>query len=303
MWCPEGYYSWSEVLTELRNTSEQIVSLVCLGGTPTEIRDGEPVLTKSAEYYLTASGVAKHYNEATLILDITTAFLMVQFLEAYPPTLACVEGNKVRPDWPLICHRDQLECCVYSWPPNENSQFRAFFDFLECGQFSGRELLNRFSFIDGETGCMRSKNGAASYLVNGLGLDEASAAYAIETATRLKGYIICWDDFPDNQEFRTFMSCIEVDDVFSRALNFVFEEAVPSGSSDEDRRKIGRPRKREDVARCYLSIFGDGHEALGLSWKEAEKAVSEKFGRTVTRATLVRGLRELRQSAEQKEQK
>ena len=115
MWCPEGYNSWLQVFSELGHASDQILSLVCLGGEPPMMINGEPKLVYSAEYYLVKNGFADSYSEASLITGITSVFLMSRFCGDYPPVVANLDGNRISPDWPLFSHIDQFECCCY--PP------------------------------------------------------------------------------------------------------------------------------------------------------------------------------------------
>jgi hypothetical protein len=84
-----------------------------------------------------------------------------------------------------------------------------------------------------------------------------------------------------------------VNDAFTTALNFAFEAPSLDEKPDKTPRKIGRPRKRDDIASCYRSIYPDGHEAEELSWKDAARAVGKKLGTSVSTTTLTRGLKEL----------
>lgn len=297
MWSPEGYYSWREVVAELHRTSESVLSAVGQRA----ILDNDPrsqmASSLPAQSQLVKAGLAKDYAEAGLIIGITTLLLLVRFMELSPPTFASLEGNKVRPDWPLYSHRDQIEYCDFQWPLNQMPEFRVYFEALSKGSFGLRELLDRFAFIDGETGVIANRNGASHYLKYGIGFDDGAISAALETVGRLRGYLVCWDYFPTGEDFRALVDCLAANEGFSDALDFLYgsmsADVPPSASPKVN---IGRPRKRDDAAMTYRLIFPSGHEAEGLSWKEAERAVSQRLGRMVTKATIVRGLRDLPQA-------
>ncbi|MDA7423096.1 hypothetical protein [Thalassococcus lentus] len=54
--------------------------------------------------------------------------------------------------------------------------------------------------------------------------------------------------------------------------------------------QVGRPRKQEDAANAYHQCFPSGHNAKGLSWKEARAQVERAMGQTVDVDTIKRGL-------------
>jgi hypothetical protein len=289
MWCPEGYNSWLQVFSELGHASDQILSLVCLGGEPPMMINGEPKLVYSAEYYLVKNGFADSYSEASLITGITSVFLMSRFCGDYPPVVANLDGNRISPDWPLFSHIDQFECCCYGWPLKAESQFQSFFTFHKQNGFDTRALLDRFAFVDPDKGMLKHKNGARKHLENGLGFESVTARGFEQLADSLKDYVICWPDFPEDEEYRDFLGYLEIDDIFSKALNAQFGlicDFKPSSS----KRPIGRPSKRDNAARVYFSHFPDGHALSGKSWKEALAVVNHELGVPISEATLKRAV-------------
>lgn len=289
MWCPEGYNSWLQVFSELGHASDQILSLVCLGGEPTNVINGEKKLTHSVQYYLVKNGFAESDSEATLISGITAVFLMVRFCEDYPPVVANLDGTRISPDWPLFSHIDQFEGCHYAWPMKSDTQFQAFFNFHKETGFDTRALLDRFAFVDPDTGMVKNKNGARRHLENGLGFESVTARGFEQLADSLQQCVICWPGFPEDEEYRDFLAHLEIDDVFSRALDFEFG-SIGNLKPSSSKRPIGRPSKRDDAARIYFSHFPDGHAVTGKSWKEALAVVNRDLRVPISEATLKRAV-------------
>ena len=79
MWYPKGYYTWNSVLSQLFETSLEVLSLVALGGEPiTETNLGDR-LVRTAESYLTSRGFVSSQEDVELNVAITTCFLMANF--------------------------------------------------------------------------------------------------------------------------------------------------------------------------------------------------------------------------------
>lgn len=289
MWCPEGYYSWLQVFSELSHASDQILSLVCLGGEPRTPVNGEARLRHSAEYYLVKAGFATSYSEANLITGITSVFLLSRFCGDFPPVVAQLDGNRISPDWPLFSHIDQLEVCRYVWPLKSDTQFEALFTFHNENGFDTRSLLNRFAFVDPDTGQIKPKNGSKAHLENGLGFESVTARGYEKLADSLRDYVVCWPAFPEEGEYRRFLGYLEVDETFTRALNFEFG-SITDFKPYAKKRAVGRPSKRDDAARAYYFHFPDGHTAGGKSWKEALAVVNRALEAPISEYTLKRAV-------------
>ncbi|MGK8235139.1 hypothetical protein ACLGGT_13315 [Roseovarius sp. MS2] len=294
MWCPEGYYSWLQVFSELSDASEQILSLVCLGGEPKTLVNGEPKLVHSAEYYLVKAGFAKSDSEARLITGITSTFLMSKFCADFQPVVASVSGNRITPDWPMFSHIDQLEVCNYVWPLKSDTQFQSLFTFHDENGFDTRALLDRFAFVDPDTGQIKPKNSSKAHLENGLGFESVTARRFEELANNLRDFVVCWPGFPDDEEYRSFLGYIEIDEIFSKALDFEFG-SITDLKPQAKKRAVGRPSKRDDAARVYFSHFPDGHAAGGKSWKEALAVVNRGLKVPISEYTLKRAVNDVGQ--------
>lgn len=289
MWCPEGYYSWLQVFSELSNASDQILSLVCLGGVPKTLVNGEPKLVHSAEYYLVKAGFAASHSEAVLIRGITSVFLMSRFCGDFPPVVANLDGTKISPDWPLFSHIDQLEVCQYGWPLKSDEQFQSLFAFHNENGFDTRDFLDRFAFVDPDTGQIKPKNGSKTHIENGLGFESVTAQRFEKLADSLRDFVICWPEFPDDEEYRSFLGYIEVDEIFAKALDFEFG-SLSDFKPVVKKRAVGRPSQRDDAARAYYCHFPDGHAAVGKSWKEALAVVNRALKVPISEHTLKRAV-------------
>lgn len=290
MWCPEGYYSWNAVLNKLFETSRQVLSLASIGGKPRSTLNGRPFLAHTAEFYLKNEGFAEDYEDAELIVGVTTTFLLANFLMEFTPVLSGLNGNKVLlSDDVLLGHRDQFELCYFSWPIKQDPQFLNLFEYGKTGKFTTSNLLDRFAFINPNTGEIRVKNSSREYLINGLGGDEPEVTDMLEFAKKLSGFVICWPDFPNDQAYRDFLNCLEANDDFVKALDYEY------GSGSDMRpipkkRAVGRPSKKDEAARSYWTHFPDGHEAFGMSWKEALAVVNSGLKGPIHEDTLKRAI-------------
>lgn len=294
MWSPKGYYSWNAVLTHLFETSEEVLSLAALGGEPVVKVNGQPGLVHSVEFYLASRGLVSKDEEAALYITLTTCFLMSNFLQDYPPTLASLHGQIVEVDGTFFEHKDQLHLCPFGWPLKSQTEFSSFFEYAENGTFEPYTIFDRFAFIDPMTGEICVKNGSYEFLVNYTGHNEQQAQRLIDLATRLTGFVVCWEEFPDEAEFRNFLSFLEVDDTFIRALDHVCGPATePQKSAFETaKRPRGRPRKRGRARSAYWECFPKGHEHEGKSWKEVHRTVEDAMGISIDITTLKRAVRE-----------
>lgn len=260
MWSPEGYISWSQVVNKLLETVEEVVTLVCLADEPNSGGNGKLQLGRGVEFHLKNKGFADNYEEGQLIVSIITVFLLVNFLEENPPVLSNLGGNKLTGEWPLFCHKDQIEACYLHWPIKDDLQFQSFFRYIVEGNFGPNDLFDRFAFIQGATGQICLKNGSSHYLINGLGYPDEVASNFCRVAKQLSNYFIFWPSFPDDEQYRDFLSCIEINDTFTKAIDRAYgspasEPAVGAGL--------------EHTYHCFRNVFPNGKGKV--PWHIVEK--------------------------------
>lgn len=280
-------------MNHLIETSQEVLSLVAQGGQPSPQPNPRYLLIHTAEHYLTSQGFASSYEDAELNVAITACFLLAHFLEDYPPVLAGLNGQVITVDSVFLEHRDQFHLCFYGWPLKSQSEFSRFFEYVENGDFEPLAIFERFAFIDATTGEFRLKNGAERFLNEYTPFKDHDAARLIELAKRLTGFVICWEDLPDESEFRNFLSYLEVDETFTRALDHGFGPANEAKKPEiiTSKRSIGRPSKQAMARSAYWACFPDGHESAGKTWKEAHLAIESDSDVRVDIATLKRAVR------------
>lgn len=260
MWCPEGHLSWNGVINNLLRTAEEIVSLVCVGGEPNFGANGKYQLAHTVEFYLEKRGFAESHQEAEMIVALVAIFLLVNFLEEYPPVLSNIAGNRITGEWPLFCHKDQIEVCYLDWPLKDDAQFESFFRYVAEGNFGPNDLFDRFAFIEGATGKISLKNGSNHHLINGLGYPDAVAQYYCGVAKQLSGYFVFWPSFPEGQKYREFLGCIEVNETFTKALDLAYGAFA---------NEIALGAGLEHTYRCFRDAFPDGKGKI--PWSIVEK--------------------------------
>lgn len=267
MWSPEGHISWNGVINKLLGSAEEILSLVCVGGEPLLGANGKYQLVHTAEFYLKNRGFAESHQEAELIVALVATFLLVNFLEEYPPILSNIDGNKITGEWPLFCHKDQIEACYLHWPVKDDTQFKSLFSYMADGNFGPNELFDRFAFIEGVTGKISLKNGSNQYLVNGLGCSDAVAQFYCEVAKQLSSYFVFWPSFPEGEKYRDFLGCIEIDETFTKAIDLAYgalasEPVLGAGL--------------EHTYRCFRDAFPDGKGKVPWSSVENKTGYSRR---------------------------
>lgn len=155
-----------------------------------------------------------------------------------------------------------------------------FFRFANEGGFRPEDLKRRFTFIDVETGSIRIKNGSRLFLVNQLFIEPEEADSILRMISSIQGNVVCWHNAPSASEIREFLRCIEVDDTFTQAANYLYGDLpiykTDIGSDDNVGRQGGRPRKIDTIADAYLKLFPDGHR--GMTRKMLLRAISQEIG-------------------------
>lgn len=292
MWSPQGHYSWNDLVNHFIETSEEILSLVAIGGEPRKQPDGKQYLFQSAEFYLKSRGVTTSYTEGELTVCLTACFLMSKFLEDYPPVLASLNGNLVTASPFLFEHKDQFHYCYYVWPLSADSQFSNFFEFCRKGAFQPADIFERFAFIDPRSGEICLKNGSRAFLKGYVFESSAEVDRALALVKKLSEFVVCWPSLPDGSEFRNFLSYLEVNDIFTKALDFKFGLPVEAEEKPEPKpRRAGRPEKQGAARQAYWELFPEGHEKSGKVWKEAHEKVEKSMGIPIDISTLKRAVR------------
>lgn len=293
MWCPKGYHSWNVVLNHLIETSQEVLSLVAQGGEPPSTPNPSYQLEHTPTHYRRSQGFSSSYEDAEMNVAITACFLLAHFLEDYPPFLAGLNGQLITVDSVFLEHRDQLHLCPYGWPVKSQSEFSRFFEYVENGDFEPMAIFDRFAFVDATTGEFRLKNGSEQFLNGYTPFFEQDATRLIDLAKQLTGFVICWEDLPDESEFRNFLSYLEVDETFTRALDHRFGPATEAKKPEvtTPKRSVGRPSKQAIARSAYWAHFPDGHESAGKTWKEAHLAIESDSEVRVDITTLKRAVR------------
>lgn len=297
MWCPEGYLPWQQVIDDLRDTVHQVLSRVAVGNELAPEHESDIEFIHTASFYLVKGGYAKNHKEADLIIWISTLYLIVQFFEKFPPFLASMDGSTITVDPIVFTHRDFFENWYYEWPLQQDPQYHSLFSYCAKEDFDVLSIFDRFAFINIDSGEICEKNGTRRFLTDTLGLDKRFLYVVEALIQRVKGFVICWKQFPSPEEYRSFLDCIAVNDSFSKALDKTVNspKKVINGSK---KASVGRPAKKDQIAKAYGRIFPMGHEAAGKTWKEAVIAVEEQVGQKVVEITLKRGVAASKQNAQ-----
>lgn len=95
---------------------------------------------------------------------------------------------------------------------------------------------------------------------------------------------------PIISQFDGWSVCIRAED-FDAMLNAAFQEFSWSATQDAER-PVGRPRKQEAAAQIYRGLYPKGHTAIGATWGEAARQVSEVGNDSISIYTLKRAISE-----------
>ena len=283
MWCPEGYYSWEYVLEHLIEASEKTIGFVTHGIPVEKLRSAERGSQEKWDYSV-------NFRETDpLSVSIVACFLMTKFLREFPPTLANLDGRKINATSVIFEHKDQLDYCNFAWPVMEKIPFCRFFEYSKNGKFRYTDIYERFAFINPRTGQICLKNGSKDFLLSYVVSEENEANKIIGFVQSISGFVVCWPDVPDEAEFREFLSCLEVDATFKRALDFGFGSGGDSGVQTLQR-PVGRPSKRIEALLTYRRLFPKGHEVEGKLWKQVHQEIELALGKRIDLTTIKRAV-------------
>ncbi|MEL7284959.1 MAG: hypothetical protein AAGJ68_10620 [Pseudomonadota bacterium] len=296
MWCPNGFYSWSEVVGYFEEVAETVLPSVRSAAEEHRQEVDLERFLNEKKYVWKARLGGPDFVDERMSCTITTCYLLSNFLQDYPPVLASLDGQIVKVLPVFFEHRDQLHLSPYGWPLRSQTEFRQLFELADQGVFGATDLWDRFAFINPRTGEFCVKNGSEGFLANYVGETEDEARNLIATAKRLKGFVVCWQKVPDKTEIRNFLSYLEVDDSFVSALNHSYGPAMePQHEQLQTKnRPVGRPSKKPEVRAAYWQCFPQGHERAGKVWKEVHHEVEKVLGTPIAISTLKRAVRDSR---------
>lgn len=263
MWCPEGYYSWHDAFSDVQDLAEEITALVCMGGTPEEDKNASSATSQSAKFRLLRTGLVRSEREADLAIALFQAWLMAHFLEEFPPVAVGLSGNSIMLHPVLLGHREQFEITMFRWPMTDAPEYSQLVKLSKNDGFGRQQLFDRFNFIEVSTGLIRAKNGAREHLVHYEDFDETATASILELAIGLKNFVLCWPEKPSNEEWRRFLTLVEIDDRFAKAADHIFGRQSLDVNAEYQTeasriRKGGRPSQHSEILACFHQAFPNG---------------------------------------------
>ena len=293
MWCPNGFYSWSEVVGYFEEVAETVLSSVGSAAEEHRQEDDLERFLNEKKYVWKARLGGPDFVDERMSCTITACYLLSNFLQDYPPVLASLDGQIVKVLPIFFEHRDQLHLCRYSWPLRSQTEFKQLFELADGGVFGVNDLWDRFAFIEPTTGEFCVKNGSEEFLASYVCQTEDQARKLVSVAKRLKDFVVCWEDVPDETELRNFLSYLEIDDNFVGALDRAYGPAVEPKAelAQMQSRPVGRPSKQADAREAYWKRFPEGHEKAGKVWKEVHSEIEEALGTPIAISTLKRAVR------------
>jgi hypothetical protein len=256
----------------------------------TEPNYTSPWDTKDA---LLKSGLSKTHQEAELTLAISTAWLVANFLDYFPPVAVGLTGGKVALSRVFFEHRDQFDLCPFSWPLHEASEYAYFYEYHRKNGFSAADVFERFALVSFGSGSIRAKNGTRHFLINGSGLPPEEADEALELANRLGDFVLCWEEPVDGSDYRLVLELMEVTPELQQAITEL-SGPVPT-EAEGTRAGPGRPNKVAPVL-DYLEKLPTS-ETAALTHKELARRIQDDIGVSASTKTVARALAEARKKA------
>ncbi len=276
--------------------AETVLSSVANAAEGQRQDDDVELLFDEKKYALKARLGGPEFVDERMSWVITACYLLSNFMQDYPPLLASLSGQIVKAQPAFFQHRDQLHYCPFGWPLRSQTEFRRLFELADQQAFGASDLWDRFAFIDARTGEFCVKNGSEEFLANYVCETEDEARKLVAAAKRLEGFVVCWEDVPDEKEIRNFLSYLEADDSFISALDHSYGPAVePKHEQLQTKRSpVGRPPKKPEARAAYWQCFPQGHETAGKVWKEVHQEVEMVLGTPIAISTLKRAVRDNR---------
>ena len=288
MFCPVGYYNFSEILELTDDWALRILlskQMENAGGNPLDAFEIEHV----SEYMFSrVAGFEKimdppSVQELGFTSHILGACILSKLVMEYSPSLCSAEGRLMRIPEAMLLHADRLDWCHWRWPIRSCSEFHGFFQsydkWTENMSLPRVNLYERFCFLDPVTGLVSIKNNSAATFSSAshsfyYDLNE-SKKYIANVVTPFEGWAWVWKktDFPE-----------KLFDVFT-ALGI----DEPSWGLLDDKVQIKEPRKRgrpnSGAEKAFYELRPNGKESED-TWESLVAEMLEVKGIRISARSL-----------------
>lgn len=174
MFCPPGYANWIETRQDVKNMAQRIYladALELLGEDPQlALDDGiNPARKLLALHDHKLARTKLNLKDTNFEVELISFWIMNRLDEDYSAALCSNAGNLLRANHPIFFHPDQFFYFYLRFPLREMTELTTIFDEYDAKKMSGRDLWDRYTCIDGDTGLIKLKNQTKRQFVQNFG--------------------------------------------------------------------------------------------------------------------------------------
>lgn len=160
--CPPDYLSWGEMRRKAREWASRVYLADAL-----EVLEENPQDALDENQNVNAAILALHQHRhararlnlkcSQFDIEIITFWIMNKLDDEYSAALCSPLGNLLRSNHPIHFHPDQFFYFYMSFPLRGMTELSTIYDEYDAGRMTSKDLWDRFTCIDAETGLIKEK--------------------------------------------------------------------------------------------------------------------------------------------------
>lgn len=174
MFCPPEYLNWSEMRQKAREWASRVYLADAL-----EVLEENPqdALDESQNVIVAIQALGQHRHARARLnlkssqfdIELIAFWIMNTLDDEYSAALCSPLGGLVRSNHPIHFHPDQFFYFNLRFPLRDMTELSRIYDEYDAGRMTSKDLWDRFTCIDGETGIVKEKIQTKRHFANYFG--------------------------------------------------------------------------------------------------------------------------------------
>lgn len=162
MFCPPDYLNWIEMRQQAREWASRVYLADAL-----EVLEENPqeALDENKNVNVAIQALAEHRHARARLnlksshfdIELITFWIMNKLDDEFSAVLCSPSGSLLRSNHPIHFHPDQFFYFSLRFPLREMSELRRIYDEYDAKRMTSKDLWDRFTCIDAETGLVKEK--------------------------------------------------------------------------------------------------------------------------------------------------